>query len=137
MLIPLSSAYWIAFGPHGPRKLPDPGEKWVILRWTLGCLTASAIIFGTGRYFAKPPPKTMTKEWQEMTNEYLKVSAYGTPNTSRLAMNGMLTLLFNRRKSQKPSRVFRQRVTRVLVWCRALQVVSQNRYWRRVITLIS
>jgi len=66
-------AYWIAFGPHGPRKLPDPGEKWIILRWTLGCITASAIIFGTGRYFAKPPPKTMTKEWQEMSNEYLKV----------------------------------------------------------------
>jgi len=37
------------------------------------CLAASAAIFGTIRYFAGPAPKTMTKEWQEMTNEYLKV----------------------------------------------------------------
>lgn len=26
------------------------------------------------RSFARPPPRTMTKEWQEATNEYLKVS---------------------------------------------------------------
>ena len=25
------------------------------------------------RAFARPPPRTMTKEWQEATNEYLKV----------------------------------------------------------------
>jgi len=87
-------AYWIAFGPHGPRKLPDPGEKWIILRWTLGCITASAIIFGTGRYFAKPPPKTMTKEWQEMSNEYLKVRPSCTLRIPGSAMNGTLTRYF-------------------------------------------
>jgi hypothetical protein len=26
--------------------------------------------------FAKPPPKTMSKEWQEATNEYAKVRDY-------------------------------------------------------------
>jgi len=69
-------AYWIAFGPHGPRKLPDPGEKWIIMRWIVGCLGASAVLFFGGRYFARPPPKTMSKEWQELTNEYMKVSTY-------------------------------------------------------------
>lgn len=37
------------------------------------CLGASALIFGAIRYGAGPPPKTMTKEWQEMSNEYMKV----------------------------------------------------------------
>lgn len=66
------TAYWIAFGPHGPRALPDPNDKWYILRIITYSLIASSIIFGTIRYFARPPPKTMTAEWQEMTNEYLK-----------------------------------------------------------------
>jgi len=70
----LTIAYWIAFGPHGPRKLPDPGEKWIIMRWIAACLGASAVLFFAGRYFARPPPKTMSKEWQELTNEYMKVS---------------------------------------------------------------
>lgn len=33
----------------------------------------SAGIFALVRYFARPPPRTMTKEWQEATNEYLRV----------------------------------------------------------------
>jgi len=64
-----------------------------------------------------------------MTNEYLKVRACDTPNMSGLAMKEMLILYsVNRRKSQKPSQVFRQRVTRVLVWCRAVPVVSRNQH---------
>jgi cytochrome c oxidase subunit 4 len=44
------------------------------MRWIAGCLAASTGLFLLGRYFARPPPKTMTREWQEMQNEYLKVS---------------------------------------------------------------
>ena len=36
------------------------------------CIGVSAAIFATARTFGGKPPKTMTKEWQEMTNEYLK-----------------------------------------------------------------
>lgn len=68
-----TSAYWIAFGPHGPRAQPDPNENFEVLKIILYCLGASALIFGIARYFARDPPKTMNKEWQEMTNEYLKV----------------------------------------------------------------
>jgi cytochrome c oxidase subunit 4 len=36
-------------------------------------LAVSAAIFLAIHSFSRPPPKTMTKEWQEATNEYLKV----------------------------------------------------------------
>ncbi|PSR83117.1 cytochrome c oxidase polypeptide 5 [Coniella lustricola] len=66
------AAYWIAFGPHGPRSLPPPDEsKKVALGIFIGVL-ASLAIFSTSRMFAKPAPHTMTKEWQEAANEYLK-----------------------------------------------------------------
>lgn len=35
---------------------------------------AAGVLFGATRYFAKGTPRTMNKEWQEATNEYLKVS---------------------------------------------------------------
>lgn len=66
-------AYWIAFGPHGPRSLPPPDEgKKVALGVAVGIL-ASLALFSTSRLFAKPAPHTMNKEWQEAANEYLKV----------------------------------------------------------------
>ncbi|KAL2018626.1 hypothetical protein VTK56DRAFT_529 [Thermocarpiscus australiensis] len=66
------AAYWIAFGPHGPRALPPPGENKKVALYTAVGLGVSFIIFATVRSFAKPAPRTMTKEWQEATNEYLK-----------------------------------------------------------------
>lgn len=74
-LTPISryAAYWIAFGPHGPRSLPPPGEGKKVAAYTLIGLGVSLAIFATMRSFAKPAPPTMTKEWQEATNEYLKV----------------------------------------------------------------
>jgi hypothetical protein len=35
-------------------------------------VVVSGLIFYLTRIFAGPPPKTMTREWQEATNEYLK-----------------------------------------------------------------
>lgn len=67
------AAYWIAFGPHGPRSLPAPGEKWEVFRIVMLCVGGSIAVFAVIRYFARPPPKTMNAEWQAMTNEYLKV----------------------------------------------------------------
>ncbi|MCJ1336444.1 Cytochrome c oxidase subunit 5A [Bachmanniomyces sp. S44760] len=66
------AAYWIAFGPHGPRALDPPGEgKTVFLYTTIG-IAISFVIFVAIRSMARDPPKTMTKEYQEMTNEYLR-----------------------------------------------------------------
>lgn len=123
-----NSAYWIAFGPHGPRALPDPQEKWEIMKIILYCLAGSAAIFGTIRYFANPPPKTMTKEWQEATNEYLKVSANNqgarcSPwSLQDITVNTEPTANFslqNSRKRRKQLLVCLRRATTALAWCRA------------------
>lgn len=37
-------------------------------------LGATAVLFGGARYFARGSPPTMTREYQEATDEYLKVS---------------------------------------------------------------
>ncbi|KAF1990577.1 COX4-domain-containing protein [Aulographum hederae CBS 113979] len=66
------AAYWIAFGPHGPRAEAPPGENWKVFLYTMYGVAASAVLFGSTRYFAKPAPRTMSKEWQEATNEWLK-----------------------------------------------------------------
>ncbi|KAK5071651.1 Cytochrome c oxidase subunit 5B, mitochondrial [Lithohypha guttulata] len=66
------AAWWIAFGPHGPRAESPPGEWPRIWLYTGIGVAVSAILFLGVQSFARPPPRTMTKEWQEATNEYLK-----------------------------------------------------------------
>ncbi|GAB1736716.1 hypothetical protein NU219Hw_g8333t1 [Hortaea werneckii] len=66
------AAYWVAFGPHGPRALPPPGENWKVFRLTMYGVLASLAIFLATRSFARGPPRTMTKEYQEASNEYMK-----------------------------------------------------------------
>ncbi|KAK7921309.1 cytochrome c oxidase polypeptide 5 [Apiospora marii] len=66
------AAYWIAFGAHGPRAAPPADEGRKVLLYTLIGVGASLAIFSTMRMFAKPAPSTMTKEYQEASNEYLK-----------------------------------------------------------------
>ncbi|CAK3975385.1 Cytochrome c oxidase polypeptide 5, mitochondrial [Lecanosticta acicola] len=66
------AAYWIAFGPHGPRALPPPGEGTKVFLYTILGVGAAAVLFGVTRYFARGPPSTLNKEWQEATNAYVK-----------------------------------------------------------------
>lgn len=66
-------AYWIAFGNHGPRALTPPGENRQVFFWTMFWIGVSCVIFVVIRGGARGPSITMTKEWQEATNEYLKV----------------------------------------------------------------
>ena len=66
-------AYWIAFGPHGPRAVTPPGENWRVFKYTMLGVGIAVVIFAILRQFAKEKPKTMTREWQQMTNEYLRV----------------------------------------------------------------
>ncbi|KAK2873239.1 Cytochrome c oxidase subunit 5 [Arthroderma sp. PD_2] len=64
------AAYWIAFGPHGPRAETPKGEGMKIFVQIMKYVVISAGVFYATRLLAQPPPKTMTKEWQEATNEY-------------------------------------------------------------------
>jgi len=66
------AAYYIAFGNHGPRAVPPPGEGWRVLGGVGIGLGVSFVVFALTRYFAKGSPGTMTKEYQLATNEYLK-----------------------------------------------------------------
>ncbi|EPS40129.1 hypothetical protein H072_6089 [Dactylellina haptotyla CBS 200.50] len=67
------ASYWIAFGPHGPRRGDPPGENWAVFKGVVGVLAVTAVVFFGGHALtAGPPPKTLNKEWQEMSNEYLK-----------------------------------------------------------------
>lgn len=42
--------------------------------YTMLGVAAAGVIFAVTRAFARPPPSTLNKEWQEATNEYVKVS---------------------------------------------------------------
>lgn len=68
------TAWWIAFGPHGPRALAPPGEWTKVWLYTAIGVGISFAVFWGIHLMARPPPRSMTKEWQEATNEYLKVS---------------------------------------------------------------
>ncbi|RDA87085.1 hypothetical protein CP532_0166 [Ophiocordyceps camponoti-leonardi (nom. inval.)] len=66
------AAYWIAFGPHGPRAVDPPGTNARIAWTVVKGLIASFVIFALIRSFAKPEPHTMSREYQEAANEMLK-----------------------------------------------------------------
>ncbi|KAL7898356.1 cytochrome c oxidase subunit IV family [Trichoderma sp. TUCIM 5745] len=69
------AAYWIAFGPHGPRTADPPGTGARVAWGVVIGLAASLAVISGVRMAAKPAPHTMNKEWQEATNEYLKSQA--------------------------------------------------------------
>ncbi|KDQ61295.1 hypothetical protein JAAARDRAFT_125168 [Jaapia argillacea MUCL 33604] len=67
------AAYYVAFGPHGPRAAVNPpGTVAKIIFGTGAAIVFAAVLTYTLKAFAQPPPKTMNKEWQEATNEYAK-----------------------------------------------------------------
>lgn len=74
-------AYWISFGPHGPRAQPAKGEGMRIALKTGQLILASIALFYAIHLFAKPAPRTMSKEWQEASNEYAHVCAFPTLNS--------------------------------------------------------
>lgn len=69
-------AYYIAFGAHGPRAQDPPGEGWKVALYTCAGLAVSFVLFVTIRSFGGNPPSTMNREWEEASNEYLKVSLH-------------------------------------------------------------
>jgi cytochrome c oxidase subunit 4 len=66
------ASYWIAFGPHVPRAEPAPGEGRKVFFGTVALIAISVVLFAVTRHFGRGSPRTMTKEYQEATNEYLK-----------------------------------------------------------------
>ncbi|KAE8825254.1 hypothetical protein PTNB73_08252 [Pyrenophora teres f. teres] len=69
--------YFIAFGPHGPRRPPPPDEGRNVFLLSSAVIAGAFAVFAFTRMFASPiRPRTMTKEWQEASEEYLK--AQGT-----------------------------------------------------------
>ncbi|KAF4576379.1 Cytochrome c oxidase subunit 5A [Pleurotus pulmonarius] len=64
------AAYYVAFGPHGPRTpINPPGTILKIFLGTMGLVGAAGALFLALRQIAPPPPKTLTKEWEEASNE--------------------------------------------------------------------
>lgn len=122
-----STAYWIAFGPHGPRAEAPPGETGRIVSYTLIGIGVSAVVFFFTHHFARKPPRSMTKEWQEASNEYMKVCL------PLLQYSGNASVLTNARslKTWSPSLVFRQRATQEEAWCRARRQRSRASAWNR------
>jgi cytochrome c oxidase subunit 4 len=66
------AAYWIAFGPHGPRAQSPPDENRKVALYTAMGVLVSLVLFTTMRAFAGPAPSTMNREYEEATNEFLK-----------------------------------------------------------------
>ncbi|KAF7726144.1 Cytochrome c oxidase subunit 5A [Apophysomyces ossiformis] len=67
------AAYYIAFGPHGPREpLTGPNHGMKVFGGVIGVLAASGALFYAIRLGGGEKPTTLSKEWREATNEYLK-----------------------------------------------------------------
>lgn len=68
-----TAAYYIAFGAHGPRAQAPKGEGWRVFAKVTQLTLASVAIFYAIHAFAGKQPATMSKEWQEASNEYALV----------------------------------------------------------------
>ncbi|KAF7726545.1 Cytochrome c oxidase subunit 5A [Apophysomyces ossiformis] len=67
------AAYFLAYGPHGPRTArTTPGHGRRVFLGVCGTMTFSGLLYLTMRMNGEEHPKTLSKEWQEATNEYLK-----------------------------------------------------------------
>jgi len=67
------AAYYVAFGPHGPRAPTSaPGEGFKVFLASTALVGLGGVLFYVTHFFAAPPPKTLTKEWQEASNERAK-----------------------------------------------------------------
>ncbi|KIK63718.1 hypothetical protein GYMLUDRAFT_162296 [Collybiopsis luxurians FD-317 M1] len=64
------AAYYVAFGPHGPRApVSKPGENFKVFAGTAALVGFAGILYFAIRAISPPPPKTISKEWEEAANE--------------------------------------------------------------------
>ncbi|CCD23403.1 cytochrome c oxidase subunit Vb NDAI_0B03690 [Naumovozyma dairenensis CBS 421] len=67
------AAWFISYGEWGPRRpIHGKGDVTYITKGVFIGLAVSLGLFAFIRQFAGEPPKTMTKEWQLKSDEYLK-----------------------------------------------------------------
>ncbi|BGP21057.1 hypothetical protein JCM10213_007575 [Rhodosporidiobolus nylandii] len=64
------ASYYVAFGPHGPRE-PIKADAGKTVAGVAVAVAAASVIFYLVRLGGKETPKTLTKEYQEATNERL------------------------------------------------------------------
>jgi hypothetical protein len=102
-----------------------------IFMYVMAALGATGVIFGTARFFARGAPPTMTKEYQEATNDYLKVCKSRKANrgtcsaSARMGRNNLdncrtNVISFHRASTSSPSLVSRPRATSAPARSRAL-----------------
>lgn len=66
-------AYFVAFGPHGPRTpANEPGHSLKVFVGVAALVGTAYAVFELARSQAAPPPRTMTTEYQEQMNEYMR-----------------------------------------------------------------
>ncbi|KAF9150399.1 Cytochrome c oxidase subunit 5A [Linnemannia schmuckeri] len=69
------AAYWVAFGPHGARTpLTGPGHAVKVVAGASAVLGVSGALFLWIRSKGNERPATLTKEWQEASNEYARAN---------------------------------------------------------------
>ncbi|PWN87741.1 putative cytochrome-c oxidase chain V precursor [Acaromyces ingoldii] len=67
------AAYFVSFGPHGPRKaITRPGQGVRTFTGVAAILVATVGVFYGLRHFAHSPPKSMTKEYQDQMTQKAK-----------------------------------------------------------------
>ncbi|GAA6009404.1 hypothetical protein JCM10207_003768 [Rhodosporidiobolus poonsookiae] len=64
------AAYYVAFGPHGPRE-PIQADTGKTVAGVAAAVAVASVIFYTIRSGGSETPKTLSKEWQEASNERL------------------------------------------------------------------
>jgi len=87
-------------------------------------VAAAGGLFAFSRYFARPPPHTMTKEYQEQSDEYLKVGLNHSPGMTRYSESNpeetcndkKIYSHFNRDKMSSQLPEFPPRTGRVASW---------------------
>ncbi|KAF9107215.1 Cytochrome c oxidase subunit 5A [Mortierella sp. AM989] len=69
------AAYWVAFGPHGARTpLHGPNHGIKVFAGTAAVVASAGALFLWIRSKGGEKPTTMTKEWQEASNEYARAN---------------------------------------------------------------
>ncbi|AMD21522.1 HFL334Cp [Eremothecium sinecaudum] len=69
----MQAAWYISYGSWGPRRpIHAKGDAAFIAKGVAVGLAFSVSVFLLCRYLGKDMPKTMTKEWQLKSDEYLK-----------------------------------------------------------------
>ncbi|POY72958.1 putative Cytochrome-c oxidase [Rhodotorula taiwanensis] len=65
------AAYYVAFGPHGPRE-PIQAETGKTVVGVTAAVAVAGLIFYFVRKGGKETPATLTREWQEAADERLR-----------------------------------------------------------------